>query len=87
MQVKTEVYAAVAAAALSALTLLGARAGCNMGVMHHPARSVVVTTTQLPEVAIISLASSRSSDTADRAGAGLDTGMPYYSFAQRSIRL
>lgn len=84
MNVKPEAYAAVAAVALSALTLLGVRTGCELGVTrHHPAASVTSSRTRLPEVAIS--ASQRSESY--RAGAGLDTGMPYYSFARRSIRL
>jgi len=83
MNVKPEAYAAVAAVALSALTLLGVRTGCELGVTRHPAASATSSRTRLPEVAISASLRSES----DRAGAGLDMGMPYYSFARRSIRL
>lgn len=83
MNVKPEAYAAAAAVALSALMLLGARAGCELGLARHPTVSASSTITQLHEVAI----SASLRNETDRAGAGLDTGMPYYSFAQRSIRL
>jgi hypothetical protein len=83
MRIRTEAYAAVAAVALSMLTLLGARAGCELGLAHQRTASAISTVTQSPEVAI----SAPLRGEVDRAGAGLDTGMPYYSFAQRSIRL
>ena len=86
MRIRTEIYAALAAVALSALTLLGVRAGCDLGVMRH-ATNRIVATTQLPAWVNRLPALSQSTSTVDRAGAGLDTGMPYYSFAQRSMRL
>jgi hypothetical protein len=82
MNVKTQAYAA-AAVALSALTLWGARAGCELVLAPHPAVNASSAITQLPKLAV----SAPLRNETDRAGAGLDTGMPYYSFAQRSIRL
>ena len=84
MNAKTHLCAATAALALSSLALLGARAGCEIGVVRNVRSQPVpmlqmsrtVISGDLPAVAV-----------GDRAGAGLETGMPYYSFAARSIRL
>ncbi len=84
---KTHLCAVTIALMLSSLALLGARAGCEIGVVRNvrnvrsrPAPMLQVSRTaisgDLPVVAV-----------GDRAGAGLETGMPYYSFAARSIRL
>lgn len=84
MNAKTHLCTVTIALMLSSLALLGARAGCEIGVVRNvrsrPAPMLQVSRTaissDLPVVAV-----------GDRAGAGLETGMPYYSFAARSIRL
>lgn len=84
MNAKTHLCAVTIALMLSSLALLGARAGCEIGVVRNMhsrpvpmlQMSRTVISGDLPLVAV-----------GDRAGAGLETGMPYYSFAARSIRL
>ena len=84
MNAKSHLCAATIALVLSSLALLGARAGCEIGVVRNVRSQPVpmlqmsrtVISGDLPAVAV-----------GDRAGAGLETGMPYYSFAARSIRL
>ncbi len=80
MCARTELLAAFAAVLLASLSLGVVRAGCEAGVLQdrvhagttHPVR----TGWAMPHAA---------AETNDRAGAGLETGMPYYSFAARSL--
>lgn len=91
MKPHTETFATVVAAlALSVMTLAGARAGCAVGLGHEssgPAqRQNMRRSTQVgPAPMHPDIETARHSR--DRAGVGLDTGMPYYSFASRRISL
>ena len=84
MNAKTHLCTATIALVLSSLALLGARAGCEIGVVRN-ARSRPASMQQMSRTALGGNLPTVAAG--DRAGAGLETGMPYYSFAARSIRL
>ena len=63
------------AAVMCSLCLLAARAGCEMGLTRKDARLQAASDATLALAAV---------PIGDRGGAGLDTGMPYYSFANRN---
>lgn len=90
MDLRTGTFTAIAAIALCVLTLSGVRAGCEVGLSHDRQQSKAQDAWQPCQDAVpraLHDDSLPASGFMDRAGAGLDTGMPYYSFASRRISL
>ena len=84
MHTEFRLVAATAIIGLALMAVLGVDAGRAVDVSHH------VRTRQTTPAVATSLHRSRatlSRGSAMNGGAGLETGMPYYSFAARSTRL